>query len=47
MDSCFNGRTAEGYDNVVVSLCNKLMHRIMALLIHGDILTLSLYVVTQ
>ena len=47
MDSCYNGRTTEGYDNVSVSFYDKLMRLITALLIHGDILKLSLYVVTQ
>jgi len=47
MDSCFNGRTTEAYENVVVSLCNKFMRLVITLLIHGDISKLSPYVVTQ
>ena len=37
MNSSFNGRTIEGYDNVVFPLCNKLMRLIITFLIHGDI----------
>ena len=37
MDSCFNGRTTEGYDNVI-SFYDKLLRLIITLLICGDIL---------